>query len=143
MEILVQRQIETSEYTQGRLFIDGILECFTLEDQSQVKKVMHETRIPAGRYKVVIRQFGGHHDKYKVKFPQFHKGMLQIANVPGFHDILFHIGNTDDDSSGCILVGKSFVSGKLVNSTTAYTDFYKKVVKAAIDGNLWVTIKDK
>lgn len=143
MEILVKRQTESSEWTQGQLFLDGILECFTNEDQAQPQKVMHETRIPAGRYKVILRTFGGHHEKYKVKFPEFHKGMLQIVDVPGFRDILFHIGNTDDDSSGCILVGKSFTGGKLVHSTLAYIDFYKKVVKAASEGRLWVTVKDK
>lgn len=141
MNLLASRETESSEWTQGKLYIDDVYECFTLEDQKQVKKVMHETRIPAGTYKIKLREFGGHHDKYKVKFPDFHKGMLWLQDVPGFHDILIHIGNTDDDSSGCILVGTTFSNGKIADSTKAYIKMYKKVVKAATEGKLTITVK--
>lgn len=141
MIITVKRESESTEWTQGKLYIDDVYECYTLEDQAQAKKIMHETRIPAGAYKVKLREFGGHHDKYKVKFPDFHKGMLWLQDVPGFHDILIHIGNTDDDSSGCILVGKGYLNGKITESTKAYISLYKKVVKAASEGNLTVIVK--
>ena len=141
MIITVKRESESTEWTQGKLYIDDVYECYTLEDQYQAKKVMGETRIPAGAYKVKLREFGGHHDKYKVKFPDFHKGMLQIMDVPGFHDILIHIGNTDADTKGCILVGKGYLNGKITESTKAYIDFYKKVVKAASEGKLTVIVK--
>ena len=141
MNLLVKRETESSEWTQGKLYVDNVYECFTLEDQKQVVKVMHETRIPGGTYKVKLREFGGHHEKYKVKFPDFHKGMLWLQDVPGFHDILIHIGNTDDDSSGCLLVGMTFTNGKVTSSTIAYTNLYKKVVKAALEGNLTITIR--
>ena len=36
--------------TNGMLFIDGMFECYTLEDQYQAVKVMHETCIPEGTY---------------------------------------------------------------------------------------------
>lgn len=141
MIITVKRESESTEWTQGKLYIDDVYECYTLEDQAQPVKIKHETRIPAGAYKVTLREFGGHHEKYKVKFPDFHKGMLWLQNVPGFHDILIHIGNTDDDSSGCILVGKGYLNGKITESTKAYISLYKKVVKAASEGNLTVIVK--
>lgn len=143
MEIVVQRDLESSEWTRGKLFIDGVFECFTLEDQYQQKKVKKETRIPAGRYKILLRIVGTHHDRYKVKFPGIHQGMLHLQDVPEFQFILIHIGNTDADSEGCLLVGSSFMNGKLVGSTIAYEKLYKKVVKAAEKGELWITIKDK
>lgn len=142
MILTLNRQVEVSpEWTWGKLYVDNTYECYTLEDQAQVKKVMHETRIPSGTYKIKLREFGGHHDKYKVKFPDFHKGMLWLQDVPGFHDILIHIGNTDDDSSGCILVGAGYSNGKLTESTKAYIALYKKVVKAASEGNLSIVVK--
>ena len=141
MKLLVKRETESSEWTQGKLYVDNVYECFTLEDQKQAVKIMHETRIPAGTYKVKLREFGGHHEKYKVKFPDFHKGMLWLQDVPGFRDILIHIGNTDDDSSGCLLVGMAFANGKVTSSTIAYTNLYKKVVEAALEGNLTITVR--
>lgn len=143
MELLLQRKTESSEWTQGVLSIDGAFECYTLEDQYQKKKVMHETRIPAGRYQIILLTSGDHHTKYSAKFPAFHKGMLWLQSVDGFQGILIHIGNTDDDSSGCVLVGRSFANGKLVSSTLAYEALYKKVIKAFDNHQkVFITIKD-
>jgi aromatic ring-cleaving dioxygenase len=136
MNLKLKRDPGKADYTTGRLFVDLIPECFTLEDQKQDVKVMHETRIPEGTYDIRLRTFGGHHERYKVKFPDVHHGMLWLQNVPGFKDILIHIGNTDDDSSGCILVGVAVDKDKgiLYKSTEAYLRFYKKVVNAIAKG---------
>lgn len=141
MKLLLQRERESNEWTQGKLFIDGVFECFTLEDQKQPKKVMHETRIPPGIYDIKLRKVGGHHARYQKRFLD-HRGMLHLQDVPGFQWILIHIGNSDDDTSGCILVGEVFVNGRLQNSTTAYLAMYKKVWKAAEEGNLSIEIKE-
>lgn len=143
MELLLQRKSESNEWTQGELSIDGVFECYTLEDQSQVKKVMSETRIPAGRYEIKLRTEGGHHARYKTKFPELHKGMFWLQDVPGFQWILIHIGNVDDDSAGCVLVGRTFKNGKIYSSTIAYKALYRKVIKA-FDRNekVFITIKD-
>ena len=50
--------------TNGLLFIDDVFECYTLEDQYQDVKVMHETCIPEGEYKIEYRTVGGFHSKY-------------------------------------------------------------------------------
>ena len=45
---------------------------------------------------------------------------------------MIHIGNTDDDTSGCILVGFSHTIGKnlIANSRDCYASLYKLIVKA-------------
>lgn len=144
MEIKIKRYHETKNYTIGRLFIDGKFECYTLEDEHRDVKVMHETRIPAGRYEIKLRKFGGHHIRYKTKFPDFHQGMLWLQDVPGFKDILIHIGNTDVDTSGCPLVGADvdLKNGRILYSTRAYTKFYKKVIGELTSGKkLFITIE--
>jgi len=141
MEIKVKRYHETKDFTIGKLFVDGVSYGETLEDEGRDVKVMHETRIPTGTYKIKLRTFGGHHEKYKVKFPESHKGMLWLQDVPGFKDILIHIGNTDDDSSGCILVGKDYANGVLKRSTMAYIDLYKKAAESAEKGELSITVE--
>lgn len=142
MQIILKRETESDEWTQGKLYVEGEFVCWTLEDQAQEKKVMHETRIPTGTFEIKLRTFGGHHDRYSVKFPTFHKGMLWLQDVPGFTAILIHIGNDDDDSSGCILVGSNFKDGRLISSTVAYEKLYKKVIKAFDAGKkVFITIK--
>jgi len=140
MKLTLERYYSTSDFTIGRLFIDGEFECYTLEDEFRSKKVMSETRIPAGTYEIKLRLFGGHHEKYAKKFP-FHKGMLWLQNVPNFKDILIHIGNTDEDTAGCILVGKTadLIKGFIGQSTVAYTELYHKVVNAE---KLFIEVKD-
>ena len=151
MEIRVCRFFHGKESTGSLVAINGngegengaVFECFGLEDQHQDVKVMHETRIPNGTYDVKLREYGGHHERYKKKF-DFHKGMLQVMDVPGFTDILIHIGNTEKDTSGCLLLGESITQKNgemlLVSSTVAYIDFYKRVLKAFESGeNVTIT----
>lgn len=135
MNINLKRNKSKADFTTGKLFIDGVFECYTLEDEYREVKVMHETRIPAGTYPIILRTFGGHHERYKVKFPDIHKGMLWLQDVPNFHDILIHIGNTDEDTSGCILVGAAVNEqrGILYQSTQAYLKLYPKVLLALIN----------
>jgi hypothetical protein len=146
MKIKVQRFLKSDDFTIGKAFIDESFECYILEDEFRSEKVMHETRIPSGTYEIKLREFGGHHDKYKLKFPEFHKGMLWLQGVPKFKDILIHIGNSDEDTSGCLLTGKTadLVKGWVGQSTQAYIDLYKKVAPELVKGNkVFIEIKDE
>jgi hypothetical protein len=137
MKILVSRVKSTENFTISDVYIDGVPYCKGLEDRHREIKVMHETRIPEGTYKVELRTFGGHHERYRRKFPDIHKGMLWVKDVPKFKDILIHIGNTTEDTSGCLLLGTKadFSKGILLNSTIAYKKFYSKVLSAIEAGD--------
>ena len=100
----VRRVKKESDYTIGQLFVNGEYFCDTLEDEIRQVKVMHETAIPAGTYKVTLE-----------RSPRFKRILPLLHNVPGFTGILIHSGNTDKHTSGCILVGKS-TGNTLVNS---------------------------
>lgn len=132
--------------TNGLLFIDDVFECYTLEDQYQEKKVMHETCIPEGEYKIEYRTVGGFHSKYTARYGSFHRGMLWIKQVPGFEYILIHTGNTDEHTSGCLIVGESQndldrgKDGFVGSSGVAYKKLYPKVADA-LDKGEEVTIK--
>ena len=131
MIVTVQRLYANAEETIGVLYIDGVFHCYTLEDEQRTKKVYGETRIPAGDYDCELRVEGSHHARYSKKFPGFHRGMIHLLHVPNFKWILYHIGNTDDDTAGCILCGEypmPYIGlgkrWKLVNSTIAYKETY-------------------
>ena len=114
--------------TRGREFL-----CYTLEDQYQTKKVMQETRIPAGKYEIKYRKEGGFNKRYSERYPDIHRGMLHVTNVPNFKWILIHVGNTDEHTAGCLLLGDTQennqikTNGFIGKSSQAYVRVYDKI----------------
>lgn len=134
MTIDVLRYNDTGDATLSLIRINALFECYGLEDEYRSEKVMHETRIPEGKYKIKLRTYGGHHEKYLNKY-DFHEGMLQVMDVPGFSDILIHTGNTEKHTSGCLLVGSAVTAMATISgSVDAYTKFYPKVLRAIKNG---------
>ena len=122
------------DITNGRKFL-----AYTLEDEyrdSYNKKVMAETRIPAGTYKVILRTIGRIHKNYTKRFADIHKGTLHVIDVPNFKYILIHCGNTDEHTAGCLLVGDSQTNnqvkkdGFIGSSTNAYKRVYPPIAEA-------------
>ena len=114
--------------------------CYSLEDEYRNDKVMHETRVPAGTYKILLRKVGGFNAKYTKKYGDFHKGMLHVQDVPGFEYILIHTGNTDEHTSGCLIVGDSQENNQLMKngfigkSVQAYKRIYTPIATALENG---------
>lgn len=129
MIIELDRYYDNKVSTLGVLNVDR-LSFYTIEDTYRKYKIWGKTRIPAGTYEIKLRTEGIKHEQYKKKFT-FHKGMLWLQNVPGFQYIYIHIGNTAEDSNGCILVGSSIeTNNKITGSTLAYIRLYLHVIKA-------------
>ena len=141
MKLQVVRTQLGKDATNGLLFIDGLFECYTLEDQYQAVKVMHETCIPEGTYPIKLRTVGGFDKRYKAKYPELHRGMLWVQDVPGFEYILIHQGNTDEHTSGCLIVGDSQqdldvnFNGMVGSSANAYKKLYPKISAQLLAGN--------
>lgn len=147
MKLEVLRFSSQKDSTSGLLFdvTDGRREflCYTLEDEHREldKKVMGETRVPAGTYKITLRTVGGFHGRYLSKYgSDFHKGMLWVRDVPGFEYILIHTGNTDEHTAGCLIVGNTQSSnlikkdGFVGSSVDAYKRIYPKIADALLNG---------
>ena len=126
--------------TNGLLFIDDVFECYTLEDEHRDVKVMHETCIPEGEYKIEYRTVGGFHSKYTARYGAFHRGMLWIKQVPGFEYILIHTGNTDEHTAGCLLLGDTQTNNQISkdgfvgSSGQAYKRIYPPIAEALENG---------
>ena len=149
MEILVERKWKKDNYTIGRLYVDGVFMCNTLEDtdrglhqgmevsEIKAKKIPGKTAIPTGRYKVTLKTQS---QKFKDKKNyQFCKGYLpRLVDVPGYTGVLIHIGNYPKDTDGCILVGENKVKGGVVNSVATFTKLYEVLKQANED--IWITI---
>ena len=80
MELLLQRLYLKTEYTIGRLSVDGLYFCDTLEDRvhdlSCEPKIPGRTAIPAGRYEVTVN-----------RSPRFGRDLPRLLDVPGFTGI--------------------------------------------------------
>lgn len=130
------------DVSRGRKFL-----CYTLEDEYREEKVHSETRIPAGTYDIKLRTEGGFHTRYLQKFPDIHKGMLHVQDVPGFEYILIHAGNDDDDTAGCLLVGDTSQQnitkdGFIGSSVDAYKRIYPKITNAVLNDRVVITYID-
>ena len=110
--------------TVGKLYLNGVYFCDTLEDKNRdlnkngifdgsEKKVYAQTCIPFGQYKVIINQSS-----------RFKRLMPRLLNVPHFDGILIHNGVTEKNSAGCILVG-SYDGQKLVRSKEIFNKLFE------------------
>lgn len=142
--VVIERYDSQPDYTHGRMLWKGEEICVTIEDEKREEKIKGETRVPDGIYKLALRDSGGFSSRYKKKFSvkggkhfmgeDWHKGMLCVFNAGNweiklpkmsFQYILIHIGNTDEDTMGCLLTGLKASKGK--NFISGSTDAYKKI----------------
>lgn len=143
MQLRVDRYQHNENETIGRLYIDDVYQCYTLEDQHRDVKVKGDTRIPAGTYEVKLRREGSFHLRYSQKYPDIHKGMLHVTNVPNFEFILIHVGNDELDTAGCLLVGLTKAGRAIGQSVAAYKKIYPPIAKALLAGEqVFITYND-
>lgn len=102
----------------SKLYIDGKLECYILEDVPRDVKIAGQTCIPAGTYKVII--------SYSPRFKQM---MPLLLNVPNFVGVRIHPGNVAEHTEGCLLPGM-LGRDAVTDSRVAYQLLYKKIETA-------------
>lgn len=135
MKLKLIREPSSSTTTLGKLYVDGVFFCYTLEDvvrpdpnpntPQNEAKVWGSTAIPAGKYKVVITMS-----------PRFKRRLPLLVGVPGFDGIRIHPGNTHRDTDGCILVGEQIVGESILQSRIAFNRLFE-----ILDGQPNVTIE--
>lgn len=134
LELKVKRKKTEHGCTLGQLTADGVGMCYSLEDPvRQGSKVLHDTAIPAGRYRVVI-----------TRSARFQRLLPLLLDVPGFTGIRIHAGNTAEDTAGCILVGSLVAKGDagLELSTIAMGALQSKIAAAIARGDeVWLTVE--
>ena len=118
MLIEVKRFEFKDTHTVGKMYVDGVYECYTLEDAIRNgTKIIGKTAIPIGTYKLIIDAS-----------TRFKQDMPHILDVPDFTGVRIHAGNTSADTDGCILLGTNW-NGKdfIGNSKIAYKKFFDKL----------------
>ena len=117
MEIQVNRIARKNGYTIGRMSLNGVYFCDTLEDTDRnlnaamsldeilSKKRKGITAIPTGKYDVIL-----------TFSPRFKRVLPLLLSVKGYEGVRIHAGNTAEDTEGCLLVGENKEKGKVLKS---------------------------
>jgi len=141
MKLLLDRIYKGPNYTIGKLYINCVYECDTLEDvdrgltsqmlldEIKAKKIYGNTAIPTGTYIVNMNTIS---PKFKDRiWAKPYKGILpRLENVKGYEGVLIHVGNDQEATSGCILVGENKVKGQVINSTATFYELMTVLLKA-------------
>ena len=137
MKLILKRIALRDTYTIGKLYIDGVYFCDTLEDKVRdlnkngkfdngEKKVYSETAIPYGIYKVDINTVSPRF-KNRVWAKPYGGKIPRLINVNSFEGVLIHPGTTSKDTSGCLLVGRNTIVGKLTQSQNIFHKLMSKL----------------
>lgn len=141
MKLELTRIALRDTYTIGKLYVDGVYFCDTLEDKVRdinkngifdngETKVHGRTAIPYGKYEVVWA--------YSTRFKRYTPRLL---NVKSFAGVLIHAGNSHEDTDGCILLGQNKVTGKVINSKEFVNKLYPIIKNACQKGKVEIEIK--
>ena len=136
MDLLLKRIAKKNGYTIGKLYINNVYFCDTLEDPDRgldssmplnvlkQKKLAHITAIPTGKYQVTMDVISPRLSK-SVFYKQYGGGRVpRLLNVPAYEGVLIHCGNTAKDTDGCILVGRNSKVGMVLDSKITYSNLY-------------------
>ena len=133
VNLLIIRETFTEVSTIGNLYLNGEWLCDTLENP-YINNQRSVSCIPEGQYKVRLRTA-----KESATRDYLH---LLVQDVPNRDYILFHIGNSAKDTSGCVLVGIGTEQDLVKNSRLAMELLMKEIVSLG-GTNINLIIKNK
>ncbi len=133
--------------TFGKLVIDDVFVCFTLEDEVREQlgqpvadwKIKSATAIPStafagAAYRVTLEPSA-----------RFGADTITVHDVPGFKYIRVHGGNTEADTEGCPLLGMQVNAAGIVGGTSrpAVALVKGRIAEALNRGEeVWLTINN-
>ena len=136
MIIELNRIAKRDAYTIGKIYINGIHFCDSIEDRVRELgvngegKVSGETAIPEGTYEIKLTYS-----------PRFKKYMPELIDVPFFKGVRIHSGNSAKDTEGCIIVGENKVVGQVLNSIKTYYNILEEIKEALLKERVFIKIK--
>ena len=155
IELILKRNYLKENHTIGRLYVNGIPFCDTLEDtdrglsqempleELKQKKIYGKTAIPKGTYKITMNQQSPKFSTIKY-YKNFCNGyMPRLIDVPCFEGVLIHRGNCADATEGCILVGDNISKGGLACSKDRWEQLMRLHLLPAKEKGIPITIEIK
>lgn len=132
-KLSIKRIAKGKNSTLSHLYLNGVFQCYLLEDKVSENKVMGLTCIPEGNYSLKLNTQAGMNKLYEKMYPLLHKGMMEIVGISNFSLVFIHIGNYHTDTKGCALTGHYWHHIKqdyqVLQSAFAYKHLYKTLLK--------------
>ena len=137
MKLTLKRVALRPLYTIGKLYIDGVYFCDVLEDtvrdlnkngkfDNGEKKVYAKTAIPYGTYKISTNTISPRFEN-RIWAKPYNGKIPRLLNVPSFNGVLIHPGSSAADTSGCLLVGRNTIVGRLTDSQKTFHALMQKI----------------
>ena len=142
MKLTIKRIITRNSYTLGKLYVDGVYFCDTLEDRDrgltqnmsveQIKsiKVPGETAIPKGTYRVTLDVVSPKFSKYPFYMQTCEGKLPRLIDVKGYEGVLIHVADgpkRDSLLQGCIGIGNLSAEEYLMNGKKVFVELYNKL----------------
>lgn len=142
MKLTIKRTITRNSYTLGKLYVDGVYFCDTLEDRDrrltqnmsteQIKsmKVLGETAIPKGTYRVTLDVVSPKFSKYPFYMQTCGGKLPRLIDVKGYEGVLIHVADgpkRDSLVQGCIGIGNLSAEEYLMNGKKVFIELYNKL----------------
>jgi hypothetical protein len=133
VNVNIQRDQETDQATLGTISVGGHdLQVLELPNRGNAATGNYQTagRIPAGTYQAHVRTDGSLGWR------------LELDGVPNRANIQIHVGNTPEQTVGCILPGTSSGQNRVNNSAEAINQIRQVVENAGSGATIQVTVTD-
>ena len=142
MELLLKREPCGKSWMNGKLYINGVYFCDTIEDRYRGltsdmpletildQKVYGATAIPSGIYKVTLDVVSPKFSKYPFYQSVCQGKLPRLLDVKGFDGILIHVADgprKDKLLEGCIGIGDKQSDGSLLNGKEVFREFYGRI----------------
>lgn len=135
MNLTLGRGPSSAKSTIGELDINGVRECYVLEDVDRFLekggiKISGRTAIPRGIYRIILDWS----DRFKCL-------MFLLVDVPGFTGVRIHAGNIAENTEGCLLTGQTQGKDFVGQSVAALKNLSTKILSAMLRGeSVWIEI---
>lgn len=155
MKLVLKREHLKDDYTIGKLYINSVYFCDTLEDKVRdlnkdgdlndlgETKVCGKTAIPYGTYNITLDVASPKFSKYPF-YRSICEGKLpRLLDVPHFDGVLIHVADGPkgaDLLEGCIGVGKNTIKGGLTEGKKTFENLYL-VLEEAKNKKEFITIE--
>ena len=139
INIYQKRKFLTDKSTTGDFFCDELKFHYAcLEDPVRDEKIPKITAFGEGVYELKLRKLDTPLTaKYRNRFDWF-KWHIEIVGIENYKNVYIHIGNTHEDTDGCVLLGMSRSKDKVSSSVDAFHSFYEKIYPYLEDENYQV-----